>query len=65
MRKLLFRILVFIIMTAIVVKINLIVFLSEFPSFWGLTLILSIVGYIYFPYKTFFKKSEEKVGETK
>lgn len=54
MRKTVFRALVYLIMIITLVVINMYVFRSDFPKFTIITLLGSVIGLIYFPYKTFF-----------
>lgn len=63
MKKLIVRMLVFAIMVLAIVKINLWVFHSSIPSFWGITLVLSILVFIFFPYQKFFKIDKDLFGK--
>lgn len=54
MRKTVFKALVFILLIIAIAVINLYIFRSEIPIFTVITLLGSVIGLIYFPYKTFF-----------
>jgi hypothetical protein len=54
MRKTVFRALVYLIIIIILIVINMYVFRSDFPKFTIITLLGSVIGLLYFPYKTFF-----------
>ena len=60
MKKTTLRIFAFTILIAIIVILNMIVFRSQEPMYWIITLILSVLFLIVFPYKTFFKKPNQK-----
>ena len=59
MKKTTLRIFAFTILIAIIVILNMIVFRSQEPMYWIITLILSVLFLIVFPYKTFFKKPNQ------
>jgi len=54
MRKTVFRALVYLLMIALILVVNLYVFRSDFPKLAIITILGSVIGLIYFPYKTFF-----------
>jgi len=58
MRKTVLRLLIFALLVIILLVINLQVFRSEIPSFTIITLLGSVIGLLYFPYKTFFKTKQ-------
>jgi len=60
MKKRTLKIFGFLIILAVMVIINMIVFRSKAPLFWIITFIISILILILFPYKTFFKKQNQE-----
>jgi hypothetical protein len=58
MRKTVFKAFVFTIIIIAIVIVNMYVFRSELPILWLITLIGSVIGLIFFPYKTFFNNKK-------
>jgi len=55
MIKLIIKGLVFLVLLVLLFFANMYVFRSEFPYLWFVSLFLSIIGLILFPYESYFK----------
>lgn len=60
MKKRALKIFAFLIALIAMIIINMVVFRSTAPLFWIITLIISILVLILFPYKSFFKEQNQK-----
>lgn len=60
MRKTAFKILLFTLILLSVFLVNMIAFRSDLPKLWFVTLIGSVIGFIFFPYNQFFNNNKNK-----
>lgn len=59
MRKLIIKVIAFLIMLVVLFYINLMVFRSDYPYLWFITLVGSVIGLILFPYNKYFNTNSK------